>query len=135
MPFSAIRFSASNTVSSGPIVWTVCSGFVLRIWATDFIACSSMRMILALTKRLLEVGDQVVDVLDTDGQPHEPIVDAEFGAHIGGERRVGHQRRMLGQALDAAEAFGTDEDAQALEEAAHVVRLAGDDERHHAAER
>ena len=39
----------------------------------------------------------------------------------GGHRAVGHQRGMLDQAFDAAEAFGQREQLAAFEEAARIV--------------
>ena len=49
-------------------------------------------------------------------------------------RGVGHDRRMLDQALDAAQALGQREDLAALEEALGVRQRALEDRRHHAAE-
>jgi hypothetical protein len=40
MLFSAISLTASNTDAEGVMVWTVCSGFDLRISATLFMGNS-----------------------------------------------------------------------------------------------
>ena len=62
--------------------------------------------VLSLAQRLLQVGDQVVDILDADRQPHE------VGRHL--ERRAGdagvrHPARVLDQRLDPAEGLGEGE--------------------------
>src|SRR6266699_2819849 len=86
------------------------------------------------TERRLEVGDEVLRILDADRKPHQAVADPERGAHVGRDRAMGHQRRMLDEAFDAAEAFGQGEQAAALEETLGLVEadieLGGD----HAAE-
>jgi ABC-2 type transport system ATP-binding protein len=54
----------------------------------------------------VEVGEQVVDVLDADRQPQQVVGDLEVGP---GDRRVGHHARVLDEALDAAERLGEEE--------------------------
>ncbi len=56
------------------------------------------------------------------------------GAHLGWHRAVRHQRRMLDQALDAAEAFGQREQPAAFEETARIVERPVEFGRDHAAE-
>src|SRR5215471_8666989 len=85
-------------------------------------------------ERLREIGDEVGLVLDADGEADEAVADAERRARFRRYRSVRHDRRMLDQALDAAEALGQREDLAALEEAARVVEAALEDRRHHAAE-
>src|SRR5437773_11520563 len=63
---------------------------------------------------LLDIGDQIIDVLDTDRQTHEAVVDAKRRANLGWQRRVRHDRRMFGEAFHAAQAFGAYKYAQAL---------------------
>src|SRR5438552_1889196 len=65
-----------------------------------------------------EVPDQIVRVLDPDRKPHQGVTDAELGAHVRWDGAVGHQRRVLDQALDSAEALGQREQLAALEKAA-----------------
>src|SRR5690349_12440062 len=87
-----------------------------------------------LSERLIEVGDEVVDILDADGKANERVADAERAALLGRERGVRHDRGMLDEAFDAAQALGEREDLDALEETpGHgeiAVELGGD----HAAE-
>ena len=68
-------------------------------------------------QRALQVGDQIVGILDADRQPHQPVVDAECRAHLRRHRGMGHDGGMLDQAFDAAQAFGQGEQLAALEEA------------------
>src|SRR5262244_1449929 len=81
-----------------------------------------------------EIRDEVLWVLDPDREPHQVIADPERGAHVGRDRAMRHQRRMLDQAFDAAEAFREREQTAALEETPGVVEGAGQVGRDHAAE-
>src|SRR5688500_11494169 len=73
---------------------------------------------IVLLERALELGDEVVHVLDAVREAYQAVVDAEVGAHALGQRGVGHDRRVLDQALDPAEAFGEGEELAALQEPA-----------------
>ena len=88
-----------------------------------------------LGERLLQIGLEVRQVLDPDGEPDQRIADADVGAHLGRHRGVRHDRRMLDQALDAAQALGQREDLAALEHAQRGAFAALHDRRHHAAAR
>ena len=68
-------------------------------------------------QRLLQIGDQIVAILDPRRQPHQRIRNADRGALLGRDRAMRHQRRVLDQAFDAAEAFGQREQLRAFEEA------------------
>jgi hypothetical protein len=57
-------------------------------------------------KRLGKVGDQVLAVLDPHRKPDQGVGDAQRRALIGRDRGVGHDGRMLDQALDPAQALG-----------------------------
>src|SRR5262249_31117236 len=81
---------------------------------------SAKRWRSPLAQRSRQIGDEVVRTLDADREPYQAVADAERRAHLGGHRAVGHQRRMLDQALDPAEAFGQGEQPAALEEAARI---------------
>src|SRR5688572_11115991 len=63
----------------------------------------ALRRELCRRQCLLEVGDEIVHVLDADRQPHEAVADAELRAHVGRDRGMGHDGRVLDEALDAAE--------------------------------
>ena len=85
-------------------------------------------------ERLREVGSQVVDGFDSHRQPHQRIADAEARALLGRNRRVRHDRRVLDETLDAAQAFGEREDGARLEETARAGEVGVELDRHHAAE-
>src|SRR5512138_1043387 len=86
------------------------------------------------SQRLLDVGDQVLDILDADRQPDEAVVDAQARAHARWQRRVRHDRRMLGKALDTAETLRAHKNAAAFQEAPRRIQTALQNDRHHAAE-
>src|SRR5712691_4138946 len=77
---------------------------------------SAVKKAMVLLERVFQLGEEVVDVFDADRQAHQALVDAELGAHVLGQRGVGHDRRVLDQALDAAQALGESEQLAALEE-------------------
>ena len=85
-------------------------------------------------ERALEIALEVRDVLDADRQPHEVVADAELRPLIRRNRGVRHDRRMLDQALDAAQALGEREELAALEEALRPGEVGRKVERDHAAE-
>src|SRR5713226_5754845 len=94
---------------------------------------SAVKNAMVLLERVFQLGDEVVNVLDADRQAHQAFVDAELGAHVLGQRGVGHDRRVLDQALDAAEALGESEKLAALEETPGALQPALEHRRHHAA--
>src|SRR5437868_6510433 len=69
-------------------------------------------------ERAREIGHEIVLVLDADGDADERVVDAEGLARLGRDARVRHDRRVLDEALDAAERLGAGEQADGLEESA-----------------
>src|SRR5258708_11220227 len=87
----------------------------------------------SLIECMLQFGDQILDVLDADRKAHESIADAEAGAHVLGQRGVRHDRRVLDETLDAAEALGEREELAALEEALGCSESTLDDGGDHAA--
>src|SRR5579883_403983 len=87
-----------------------------------------------LSQRLVEIGEEVVEILDADRQADERVADAQRLALLGRQRGMRHDGGMLDQALDAAETLGQGEDLDALEEAPRRRQIAGELDRHHAAE-
>src|SRR5690606_32175215 len=85
-------------------------------------------------ERILQVSDQVLDVLDTDRQADQRVVDTERLALLGRNRRMRHQARMVDETLDAAQTFRDREQAQALQHLARLVQPALHEERHDTAE-
>jgi hypothetical protein len=71
----------------------------------------------SLFQGLREIGKEVAEVFDADGESYEGVVDAEFGAARGGNTGVGHEAGVFDEAFDAAEGFGKGEEAAAFEEA------------------
>src|SRR5262249_32300543 len=67
----------------------------------------------ASVQRLLQVREQILFFFDAHRQTDQAVVDANLGAPLGGQTGVGHQRRQLDQALDAAQRFGEREQTRA----------------------
>src|SRR5437868_2718054 len=86
----------------------------------------------SLIESMLQLGDQVLDVLDADRKADQSIADAEARAHVLRQRRMRHDRRVLDQALDAAEALGQREELAALEEALGCRQPTLENRRNHA---
>src|SRR5215831_1147391 len=78
-------------------------------------------------KRLLEILDQVVRVLEADREPQEILGGPRAGAL--------DRRAVLDQALGPAEARGAGEDAQLCRDVHRACPVAADLDRHHPAER
>ena len=85
-------------------------------------------------RKLYVPRDEVAGVLDACRDADERIRDADRLSRFGGEAAMGHDRRMLDQALDAAEAFGKREDLHALEDAPGPREVAVEFHGDHAAE-
>src|SRR5579872_6225884 len=81
----------------------------------------------------LEVGHEVLGVLDADREADQPAAHAYALAFLRRDRCVRHAARVLGQRLNGAKRFGEGEDLQVRQ---HLERgrLAGDLKAHHAAE-
>src|SRR5262245_29782098 len=85
------------------------------------------------SERRLELRDQIVHVFDADRQADEPIADAKIRAHLRWQRRMGHDGRVLDEALDATETLGECEELAALEKTARRRETALQHRRDHAA--
>src|SRR6185369_4521800 len=72
-------------------------------------------------ERVLEVGDEILDVLDADGDAYQSRRDAEAGAGLDGDGGVGHGLGMRDQRLDPAERFAEGAELHAVEELLGVV--------------
>src|SRR5579863_4872426 len=86
------------------------------------------------TQSLIEIGNEIAEILDTDGETDQGIVDAEGGALCGRQGSMRHDRGMLDQAFDTAQTFGEREDLNTLEKAARLGEAALYLDCHHAAE-
>ena len=88
---------------------------------------------LDLGEGVVEVGDEVFDVFDADGEADQPVGDADLLANVGGNGGVSHRRGMRDEGLDAAEAFGEGAKFHVIEQVAGRIEAA-DVEREHGAE-
>src|SRR6478735_3897693 len=81
----------------------------------------------------LEVGDDVLDRLQADRQPHETGLDAGGHLLLLGELRVGGGRRMDGEAADVADVGHVAVQRQGVDEARAGLLATLDDEGGHRA--
>ena len=73
---------------------------------------------LNVEESLVDVGDDVVDVLDADGKADEAIGYADAVANFLGHRRVSHLRGQRDKRFDTSETFRQRADLHLVEEAA-----------------
>src|SRR5216684_2875084 len=132
---SASARPSSESGGSGPVWERPGIAIMYRIPAAKIRPrmTSVVKKTMALLEGVFQLVDEVIDVLDADGQAHQAFVDAELGAHVLGQRGVGHDRRVLDQALDAAQALGEGEQLAALEEPPGALQPALEHRRYHAA--
>ena len=74
--------------------------------------------VVASIERLHQILEEVVDVLEADGETHEPVVQPARQPHLARYHRVRHRRRVLDERLDrllAARFKGTDELSQLVD--------------------
>ena len=69
----------------------------------------------ALAQRPVEVGEEVVDVFETDRQPDHPVADTDRGTGVGRQAPVGGGCRMGDEALRIAEVVRDVEQPQTIE--------------------
>ena len=62
-------------------------------------------------KRRVDIGDQVLHILDANREADEAIADAKLRATLWRNRTVCHRDGMAEERLDAAERLGEGEDA------------------------
>ena len=62
-----------------------------------------MRPTSHLGERVVEVGDEVLDILTADRDPDQPVADAGGDAVFARHCRVGHRRRVLDEGFDTAQ--------------------------------
>ena len=81
---------------------------------------------------LIEVGDQVVGVLDTHGQTEHTGSDAHLSSVLVGHVAVGGGNGVVEVGVDAAQGGGIVHQVQPLHELVDLLHVLGDDEAHHA---
>src|SRR6185312_14688455 len=72
-------------------------------------------------ERMFELRDEIVGALDADREPHEAIADPELRTHRRRQARMGHESRVLDEALDPAEALGEREKLAPLQKSPGIV--------------
>src|SRR2546425_3548977 len=80
-------------------------------------ALRRVRYRVSSRERLIEIGDQVLHVLDPHGEPHQTVAQPHLVAQRLRDARVRHRGRVPDQALHSAQRLGEREDAGALDEA------------------
>jgi len=75
-------------------------------------------------QRLIQVPDQILHILDPDGQPDQAVGQAHPAPHLEWDAGVGHRRRVPDQALDASQRLGQCKDLGSLDEAAGELSIA-----------
>eukprot|EP00042_Codosiga_hollandica_P045113 m.453963 g.453963 ORF g.453963 m.453963 type:complete len:520 (-) comp56942_c0_seq1:105-1664(-) len=87
-----------------------------------------------LVERLAEIGNEVSLFLQSNTDANQVVGDAQTHALVRGNRRVGHDRRMIEEALDSTKGLGQGENLARLEESLGLAKSALDAEGNHAAE-
>lgn len=73
---------------------------------------------LNVQEGLVDVGEDVFEILNADGEAHEAVGDADAVADFLGHGSVRHLRGKRDERLDSAKAFGERADLHLIEEAA-----------------
>ena len=93
--------------------------------------CQGLRSDLA--QRLIQVGDQILHVFDSDRDADQSVGDSDPLAHFGGNRGMRHRRRMRNQRFHSAQAFRQRAELHVIENGARIFQR-DDVERNHGAE-
>lgn len=103
----------------------MCDEFVLKILSLQLDSGS---------KGMLNIGDQVLSVLDTDRQTDQVLSDAKSGTVLRTDRAVGHGGGQLAQRLDTSKGLGKGEELDVAQESVGGGEVALDAERDHTTE-
>src|SRR5437879_5596560 len=91
------------------------------LWIADWLpaprSIRNPKSAIASPERLIEIRDQVLHVLDPDGEPYETVAQPHLVAQRLRDARVRHRGGVPDQALHAAQRLGQREDPGALDEA------------------
>ena len=82
----------------------------------------------------LQIVDQIAHIFHTDRQPNERIGDPKLLAFFLRNRAMRHERGMIDQALDAAQAFRERKEMRVLEKTPRACEIGFQDDRDHSAE-
>src|SRR5271155_4847043 len=66
-------------------------------------------------QRLVEIGEDIVHILYTNGDADHAVGDADFAAALFADAGVSHRSGMRNQGLDSAQGFGERTDAHLAE--------------------
>src|SRR5437870_1309583 len=83
---------------------------------------------------LLQIGLQIVHILNANTETNETIVDATGLADLGGDAGVRHRRRVTNQGFDPAQALRQTEELRLGQQAQRSLLAAADADADHAAE-
>ena len=59
---------------------------------------------------MFQVGPEVIEILDTDAEPYQSVIDSARLANLRGNARVSHARGVPDQRFDATKALGKAEE-------------------------
>src|SRR5437867_3624926 len=83
-------------------------------------ATSTAPIVSDALEGVLQIGDEVLDVFDADGDAHQPWRDAESLTLLDRDRGVGHCLGMRDQGLYAAERLGERAELHAVQKSCRV---------------
>src|SRR5689334_634113 len=86
-----------------------------------------------LTKRLIQIADQIVQVFYAYGKAHEIIGNSELCTLLHRDRSMRHDGGVFNQALYTSQTLSQRENSAALQEAAALSKAALREERNHPA--
>src|ERR1041384_3763572 len=81
-------------------MWVAVLSSAVAFWSSRSCAASGV------TQSVQQVRDQVVRILDADGEAYQSGIDADFSKIVIGQLEEAHDRWLLNQALHAAEGRG-----------------------------
>jgi SufS family cysteine desulfurase len=101
--------------------------------------CAEVDLLVSVLQRLARgkgraIAPEIFHLLNADRQTQQGIADAQAGALFRRDGGVGHDRRMLDQTLDAAQALRQGEEFTAVQEALRAGQIGRQFDGDHAAE-
>lgn len=72
---------------------------------------------------MLEIVDQIINVLASNGDSNKVVVDSEFLSLFSWDGSVGHQSWVFDQRFDTSQTLGQGEDLEALQESLGLVNV------------
>src|SRR5262249_10204918 len=143
---SVVSPIAETTTASGPWPWCLAMRSMTRSsrsgepteeppnFITRWEACGILALLFRRFHSLRQVGNQVLDVLDADGEADEVLTDSDRQPLLGRELVKGHQGGVLDERLHPAQRRGDRRQAAGAHHARGLAQPAADEEAHHPAE-